>query len=225
MRVSQLLLFLTFCLSLPAFSDNNGPYNRIHLTANAEKKVENDIITANLYAEVQGEDLAKISEEVNRRIQEGMRLAKSYRAIHVQSGNYSTIPVYKDSKIIAWRVRQSIELESSDITSASSLLGKLQNVLALKDMRFTLSPETRTKVEDELSADALAAFEHRASLITEQLHHKHYKIVEIQIHSGNNPQPYVPLARANMAMDTDRFAVITSEQTSRVTVIGTIELE
>ncbi len=218
------VLLLLLPLQLHAH-ETESRYDRINLSASAQQQLQNDTLIATLYAEEEGSDAVQLADSVNKKIRWAVDFIKKHRQIKLQTSAYSTSPVYKNNKIIRWRVRQSITLETRDMTAGSELIGRLQNRLALQSMQFAVSPEARTRADDALISEALSAFERRAKLITEQLKRKRYKIVNINISTSGGARPYRSYARAAVMESVAAPAIEAGEQTVQVNVSGNIELE
>jgi predicted secreted protein len=225
--MKQILFALLLLPALAQSQENETLYNRVHLSASAQTRLANDTIIVNLYAEEEGSSPTQLADIVNKKIQWGVALLKKHPRLRLQTSAYNTSPVYQQNRIKSWRVRQSITIESREMTETSELLAQLQSQLALQSMRFTVSPELKTSADDALIADALAAFGKRAQLVTEQLKRKAYKLVDINIAtSGGNPVFYQRGEMSSMAMKSVTApALEAGEQTIEVTVSGSIELE
>ena len=203
----------------------DGHYDRVHLSASAEQQIENDTIIATLYAEEEGSNPAQLADLVNKKIEWAAKLVKRHKDIKLQTNSYSTHPVYNKNKISRWRVRQSIKLESRNMAKVSELLGQLQDKLALQGIQFAVSSGLKTKTDGGLIADALSAFENRASLVVKQLKRKGYKIVDINISTSGNMRQRNLNVRAAMMESVAAPTVEAGEQTVGVTVSGSVELE
>ncbi len=224
---SALLLLSSFGMSNVWAHDNETHYDRVQLSVSATAQLENDTMVATVYAQEEGAQATELSSIVNKRIRWGLELVKKYPEIKHQTNAYSSDPVYSNNKIKGWRVRQSLRLESQDMTSMSDLLGKLQSELALQSMQFTVSPTSKNKQDEKLIDEALQAFEDRAKQVVKKLSRKNYKIVDINI-STSGAQGIRPRYKMQaMAMDIAESAPVISagEQTVSVTVSGNIELE
>jgi predicted secreted protein len=147
--------------------------------------------------------------------------------VRVKTGGYNTSPVHQDGKIRRWRASQDLILESKDIGAVSDLIGKLQVKLQLRSIGFTVSPESRRAVEDELIREALAAFRKRADLVRESLGANGYQIVRGVVDTGG----WRPIQPRRMAQAAGREATVAppalegGRSELRVSVRGTIELE
>ena len=119
------LLLLPVC-QLAWADEQPLTYDRISLSASASVQVENDTLVAVLYAQREGRDPAKLADEVNQHVRWAVDQAKQAAGITLKTLDYHTSPVYRDGKLSAWRVRQSIRLESTDSAQLSTLIGALQ---------------------------------------------------------------------------------------------------
>ena len=224
---NALLLFSILGINNAWAHDVETHYDRIHLSVSASAQLENDTMVATVFAEEEGSKAAELSNIVNKRIRQGLDLVKTHAEIKHQTNAYSSNPIYNNNKIKGWRVRQSLRLESQDMTLMSDVLGKLQSDLALQSMQFTVSPESKNQEDEKLIDKALQAFENRAQQVVKKLGRKNYKIVDINIStSGARGIPPQYQMRA-MAMDAvvSAPAISAGEQTVSVTVSGNIELE
>ncbi len=229
MRVKLIPLILLLTTGLPMVAtahDANDHYDRVNLSASAQTQVENDIVIAVLYSEEEGNNPVLLADLVNQRIGEAITQVKRHDTIKLQTNSYTTHPIYNNNKIIGWRVRQSIRLESRGMALMSILLGDLQQSLSLQQVSFAVSPELKNSTDDRLIAEALRVFEQRAGNIIRQLGRRDYKIVDLNISTtANRP---VPRHFEMATMSTSRMsapAIESGEQTLQVTVNGQIEME
>lgn len=85
--------------------------------------------------------------------------------------------------------------------AAIELLSRLQAVLAIRGLSFGLTAPARRAAEDELIADALAAFQRRAVLVSSSLQGKSYRIKKLEIETSGGglprPAPFAITARAS----------------------------
>ena len=227
MMTSVFFILGLIMIASPSWAHDETPhYDRIHLSASASTKVENDTVIATLYAEAEGSKAAMLSDEVNKKIRWALTEVKKHNSIKSQTNAYSTNPVYRDNKIWGWRVRQSIRLESRDMVLMSELLGDLQNKLALQGMHFSISADLSNKTDDELIVQALEYFEARALRVSQKLGRKSYRIVDININSAGHSVRRQPQMMRAMAMEKNSSPQVEAgEQTVQVTVSGEVELE
>lgn len=171
-------------------------YDRIAFSVSAEKEVANDVLTAVLYAEQQGKDTAAMADSVNQAITWAMDTAKQETAVEARTLNYTTQPMYTDSRITGWQVRQSIQLTSKDSKVLSNLLGKLQEKLRIEGIGYSVSSEVQGSTEEELINTALANFKKRAEQIKTSMGRAEYRVVRLDVQAINDFQP--PMVRMAM---------------------------
>ena len=229
MKLTHYLFLLVALLSFPAAQahEHAQRYNQISLDATASAEVENDTMVASLFVQEEGAKASELSSQVNRKINWALERLKSHSDIKVETESYSTSPVYKKSQIIAWRVRQSVKLESKDMALMSELIGELQEQLKLDGISFDVSREKREQQTEALIDKALSAFSARAKQIANNLQHDRYKIVNLHVSTSSiTPRHQYRSAGVMMA----EAAVVApdfsgGERTLTVRINGTIELD
>lgn len=223
-HIRNILAAVLFLVATYSQAEENF-YDRVSLDASATAPVANDILVGVLFAEAEGASAAAPGEKVNQDIAWALERSKSTSNIKVQTLNYNTQPVYRNQTQTGWRVRQSMRLESGDSIALSELLGELQSRLKVESISYTVSPEARETAENELIAEALAAFNTRAELIARELGRQSYKIVQINVSANRQqvPRSYARgMAMAEASMSAP--ALEAGEQTLEVSVSGTIEV-
>jgi len=200
-------------------------FNVVNLSAQVEREVANDTIVAMLAVEVEGNDPAALAESVNRSMRDALKLAQGYRSVKTRSGNYQTTPVYDKTRIVRWRVRQELRLESTDFAAATELTGKLQSSLVVTRMTVGLSPELRRQTENALISEAMAAFNERAAIARDSLKAKGYRMKELQVSTGGGHAPRMYAASAAMrAESAPAPAVEAGTSQIQVSVNGSVQL-
>ena len=75
------------------------------------------------------------------------------------SGNQQTYPIYNDkNKLDGWRGRAEVQVSSKDFKAAGELISQLQAKLQLNNLNFTVAPETRRELENQLISKPLPLF-------------------------------------------------------------------
>ncbi len=199
----------------------------VDLTAEASRPAANDMVRATVFAEANGNSPADLARRVNQDIAEGLKVIKSKPGISVKSGRQSTFPVYgQGQKIEGWRMHSELVLESRDAAAVSELLGQLQQMrLAVSGVSQLPTPETRRKVEDEATREAIAAFRQRAAVVAE-VFGKPYTIRHLNIQQSGQmpPMPMLRASRAAMAADAAPPPLEAGESLLTTNVSGQIEL-
>ena len=199
----------------------------IDLTAEASRPAANDMVRATIFAEASGSNPAELARRVNQEIAEGLKVIKAKPGVSVKSGRQSTFPVYgQNQKIESWRIHSELILESRDAAAVSELLGELQQMrLAVSGVSQLPTPETRQKVENEATREAIAAFRQRAAVVAEVLG-KPYKIRHLSIQQSGQMPP-MPVMRASRAMAADAappMPLEAGETLVTTTVSGKVEV-
>ena len=218
--IVALLIGALFSIAAPAGTT-------IDLTAEASRPAANDMVRATVFAEASGSNPAELARRVNQDITEGLKVIKAKPGISVKSGRQSTFPVYgQGQKIEGWRMHSELVLESRDTAAVSELLGQLQQMrLAVSGVSQLPTPETRRKVEDEATREAISAFRQRAAVVAEVLG-KPYKIRHLSIQQSGQmpPMPMFRASRATLAADAAPPPLEAGESLLTTNVSGQIEL-
>lgn len=209
-----------------AAADQNDPTRRVSFHVERGRDVANDWLRAALAVTDEDVDPAALANRVNQLMGWALDVARSEKRVKVQSGGYSTHPVYDKNRIRRWRASQELWIESADFDAATKLVGELQSRLQLESLAFSVSPEQRRKIEDALIEEALAAFQDRAQLVRKKLGASGYQIVLLGIDTPGRPPPPRPMMRTAMAEAAVAPPAVEGG-TSRVTVHvnATIELD
>ncbi len=202
-------------------------FNLVNLTAQAEREVPNDTLTAVLAVDSEGNDPVALADGVNRAMREALKLAQGYRSVKARSLNYQTWPVYDKARIVRWRVRQELRLESGDFAQATELIGKLQSTLVVSGMSVGLSPEARKQAENSLIVEALAAFHERADIVRTTQKAKGYRVKDLQISGGGGGQPRMYAAQRGgvAAASVATPSVEPGASNIQIAVSGTVQLQ
>jgi len=173
-------------------------YNSVELQADVQREVANDTLAASLYVELNDANPAALAAAINKSANEALRVAKEFKSVRVRSGSNQTYPVYTKGNVLqGWRGRAEIRIDSKDFAAASGLIAKLQAGMQLGGLNFSVSPEARRQVENELIVEAIAAFKLRAEIVRGALAGRSYKIQRLSLNSGHiAPPPRVAVARA-----------------------------
>jgi predicted secreted protein len=221
MRFRFILLCALSLLSLPALADDQR-YNQVDFSSKAEQQVANDLMTATLSIEVNDARPDRVAQQINTTLNAALKTAAAFNGIKAFSGSQHTYPVYgkNNHKLEGWRGHAEIRLESRDFGKMGELIAQLQQKMQLQGVQFSISTETRQKVEDALITRAIAAFKQRAKTVTSAMGGVGYKIIHLSINSGGYPRPMLAMAKA--AVPTPQFAG--GESSMSVQVSGTIEV-
>jgi predicted secreted protein len=226
-RLSTVLpALLASVVTTSAIAQESLTYDRVDLSASAQTEIENDLLVAVVYAEVQANDQADAANSVNEAITWAIDKSRDARDVELQTMRYSTRPVYaNDRRIVGWVARQSLRLQATDQEALSDLLGELQERVALESLRYGLSKSVRDSAEEELIGQAIEQFNRRAELVASRLGRPDFRLVHLSIGTapGVRPLEQRQIAFASAA-DVAAPEIEAGTQTVSVTVNGTIEL-
>jgi predicted secreted protein len=214
----------------PAAEKEPTPRDQVSFHLAATREVPNDWVVATLGVEEESADAAALASRVNRRMADALALAKGDQRLSVSSGAYTTHPVYDKSRIVRWRASQDMVVEGADVGAITEIAGKLQaQGLLLRSVAFSVAPETKKRIEEELIVEALGEFRGRAGLIARGLGRRGWNLLSVEIGESGLPPP-VPIYRAQtLAMEAfDKGAPPAFESgrsTLRVDLNATVELE
>lgn len=221
-----LLLAALLVLTSTAYAAEEPQYNRVDFSTEALREVGNDLLQAQMRLEVTDQSPARVAQLLNTTVNEALKKAAAFPAVKAASGNYTTYPIYgKNNRLDGWRGNAQIRLESRDFKAAGELIGELQTSMQLAGVSFTVAPETRRKLEDELVGEGLAAFRKRAEAIRESLGGSGYKIIHVGINSGGyHPQPRMAGMTAMKAMEASAPEFSGGESDLTMQISGSIEI-
>lgn len=222
------LVLAIICHAEAALAQDEPTYDRIDLMANASSEVENDLLIAVVFAEVEDNNQTDAADAVNTAITWAADRARRVTGIDLETMSYSTRPLYANGRrIVGWVARQSLRLESRDAEALSALLGELQERVAVQSINYSVSDEASERAEEALIVEALAQFNRRATLIATELGRPGFRIVRLNVGTaGGRPPGFFDLSAARI--QTAEAAPPTLEagtQTMTVTVSGEIELD
>jgi predicted secreted protein len=201
MRALNWLGIASLALAGSALAADPAPrYNVVELQAEAQREVANDTLAASLYVELNDANPAALANSINKAANEALRVAKDYRTVRARSGSNQTYPVYAKGNVLqGWRGRAEIRIESREFEAVSGLIAKLQAGMQLGNLNFSVSPEARRLAENELIAEAIAAFKARAEIVRGALGGRGYKIQRLNVSSGHSAPPPRMSALRSMA--------------------------
>ena len=232
---AALVAGLPILLWQSAFGQGTNPpaprYNLVELQADAQREVPNDLLAATLFVEETNPNPAALAATLNRVMAEALKVARDFPQVKARSGNNATYPVYapRTTQLQGWRGRAEMRLETRDFASGSALIGKLQAAMQLAGVGFSVSPEARKAAENELIAEAIAAFRGRAEIVQKAMAGKGFRIERLNVSMGQNspPPPRIMMAAARAQSDAAMAAPPVEAGASIVTVTvgGAVEVQ
>lgn len=201
---------------------------KLEFQAQAQRTAANDMGYATAYVELTGPNASEIAQQANTAISAALALAKAKPSITVRTGSSHTSPIYGKTKTAAtniesWRIRSELNLETRNFGALGDLLGQLQNSgMAVSDVSFAPSPETRRKVEDDTAIDAIRIFREKATRYAGALK-RSYRIRSLDINTAGSRQPMLRAAPM-MAAEANEVPLEAGASVVVVNINGQIEL-
>src|SRR5690349_23753728 len=88
-------------------------YNTVELQADVQREVQNDVLNATLYVELNDANPATLASAINKRTNDALRVAKEHPGVRARSGGNHTYPIYsRGNTLQGWRGRAEIRIES-----------------------------------------------------------------------------------------------------------------
>lgn len=221
-RIPAYVIMLLWMGAAAAGQAGHTQYDRIHFQVRSSTEVTNDRMQALLVAHGEDRDPARLADKINRAMQWALERARERKDVQADSRGYRIVPVYQKQVQQGWRGSQGLQLQSGDFQELAALVGELQTRLQVQSIDFAVSPDRRHEVENRLIGQVLGAFGRRADIISKQLGASGYRIVELDINTGNRPPRPVPMMATRESAASPALAAGTS--TLAVTADGVIEL-
>ena len=119
------------------------------LSANGEVKHANDQAHLTLRLDEQDKDRSVAVSRLNQKMKQGIALVKRDDAVAVlTTRGYATTPIYPDEpqkptaklrQIVGWRVSQSLDVVTTNLTALPAMVADAQALYALQGLSFALS--------------------------------------------------------------------------------------
>lgn len=216
------VLFLSTSL---AWGDDGSTV--LQITAHAEHEVENDLMTVSMKAERRATEVSQATSEVNRIMHDALEQVRRTPSIDPRTLGYSTSPVYDRDRSrtdpVAWQVTQALELKGENFEQLTSMTATLQDMgLTITNIQFSISQETRQKLQQELLVEAIRKWQQTAQTMGAALGASHIFPKEITLHDDGfaPPWPVLTMRAADETMASP--AIEAGRSTLRVTVSGQV---
>lgn len=220
------------CLLVATMGNANAEptgYDQLSFQTEVKEEIANDEVRASLYKKAQATDAKTLATTLTNSINKALAIAKRYPGVTVSTGQQSTYPRYdKNDKIIGWTGQANIDIKSTDFAATSQLIADLQETLVMENLNFGVSDIKKAALEQKLMTDASRAFQQQAKNLTRAWDARGYRVVTVNLNTGNNyPRPmYAAMemraTSADASVPTQSFE--SGNSTISVTANGTIEL-
>jgi len=217
MRVRVLLAIAALFASAHALAQEaDQRMTVLHLSQTAERSVIRDLLRIELRVEETGADARSVQTAINRRMAAALDRVRQVQGVRVETGSYNVGEERPQNGPTHWRGSQSVILTGRDADSILKLAGALQSDgLSTSALTYEVASETVRGAEEDLTAEALAALDHRAASIADRMHLAVVRFRDVRVgnaETGGGPVPRL----AAMAMAAP--VAEPGEATVRVTI-------
>lgn len=227
-KLSKVFLLSTALLSLPLYAAENSNNTVVNFEVSAQKPVVQDTLNASLVAQVQGKDLAKLKQKLDRQVSQVLEQLKRYPSIRlVENQRYEYMKTDKEGKFSGWNSGANIRLSSTDFTAMQKLLSQIGNNVAVSALSFSISDKLRQQTGDELLKTALEQAEAKAALIQKNLHRQRYHLQKIEIQQPNEnfqPRVFASFASQDSGVAAQKQTPTAGTRLLNLSVFATVEL-
>ena len=164
-------LFLALLAWPPAGAFAQAPLTRLYLQESASRDVEQNVLVATVQAHAESASPAEAQAAVNGTMLAAVDRARTKAEIRVATGSYSVYQrLDQDNRPVGWVADQDLRLTSKDPAALLELAGSLQEMgLNLIGLGWQVDDDTRRKVQDELTIQAIATLRQRAQAIAKSV--------------------------------------------------------
>jgi predicted secreted protein len=154
-----------------------------------------------LRVEETGPDARSVQTAINRRMAAALDRVRQVQGVKLETGAYNVGEEHPQNVPVRWRGSQSVVLTGKDADSMLKLAGALQSDgLSTSSLTYEVSPETVRGAEEDLTAEALAALDHRAVSIASHMQLAVLRYRDLRVgnaETGGRPMPrFGPMAMA-----------------------------
>ncbi|MFK7852971.1 MAG: SIMPL domain-containing protein [Granulosicoccus sp.] len=222
-----------FCLAPYAQAQTVEPtlFNAFTFSSSASAEIDNDLMTATLLVQDEDKDSAVLANRINVTMAWALDTLEPFTSIKAKTRDYQTYPRYDSSqsrRLIGWRATQSLQLDTEDFEAAGKAIQQLQERLQVQGIKLSVKPASQEIAASALIKRALFAFKGRAALIQESMNAKSYRIVDVDIQTGNaSPALYDQAPRMEMMRSSvaNEPAIEAGSSRMSVQVYGRIQLD
>jgi predicted secreted protein len=152
-----------------------------------------DLLRIELRVEETGADARSVQAAINRRMAAALDRVRQVQGVRVETGSYNVGEERPQNGPTRWRGSQSVILIGKDADSMLKLAGVLQSDgMSTSSLTYDSAPETVRGAEEDLTAEALAALDHRAASIADRMHLAVVRFRDVRVgnaETGGRPVP------------------------------------
>jgi predicted secreted protein len=185
----------------------------LSLTTTASVEVTKDVLGVVFSTTRDGADAQAVQSALKQALDAALAEAKKIAKpgqVEVQTGNFSLYPRYGNPKasgqpsIIGWQGTAELQVQGKDAAAIAQLSGRV-TTMSIARVGYTLSKESREKVEAEVAARAIADWRAKAQQMSQQFGYGGYTVREVNVatnEQGGGPVPMM-MSRAKTMQAAD----------------------
>jgi len=211
------------------------PSGVLNISASASTEVTKDVLAVAFSTMRDGADpqavQSGLKQALDSALAEARKIAKPGQ-VEVQTGNFSLYPRYANPtkaggqpSISGWQGSAELLVQGKDIAAIAQLSGRIQT-LTIARVAYSLSRESREKVESEVTAQAITRWRAKAAQMAQQFGYSGYGVREVNVATNDMPRPPVPMMmKASRAAAADEaLPTEAGKEEVTVTVNGTLQM-
>ena len=206
------------------------PRNVVQLSASGAVDVQQDLLVLTLSTARDGKDAAVVQSQLRQALDAAVLEARRNAEpgqMDVRTGNFSLHPRYsQNSQITGWQGNTELVLEGRDFARITNTAARISS-MAIAQVAFSLSPQQRSKVEQEAQALAIENFKTQAADLTRAFGFADYTLREVSVNSNSyapGPRPRMMAMEAKAMVADAPIAVEAGKSTVTVNVSGSVQM-
>lgn len=207
-----------------------APANVLNLSASAVIEVPQDVLIVVYSTTREGSDAQSVQSGLKQALDAALaeaRKAAQPGQVEVSTGGFRLSPRYgPKSQITGWQGSAELITQGKDTAALAQLSGRI-STMTIARVAHDLSRETRTRVETDATAQAIAKFRAKASDMSRAFGFASYSVREVQVHS-DGPQREAPEAlmrgKAHMSAAAEALPMEPGKATVTAVVTGSVQM-
>ncbi|TDM06541.1 MAG: SIMPL domain-containing protein [Ideonella sp. MAG2] len=207
------------------------PQGVLNLVATATLDVPKDWMTLVLSVSKEGADANAVQNQLKLAVDAALGEARKQARpgqLEVQTGAFSIYPRYNTKGVInGWQGSTEVQIQGRDMTTIGQLTGRITS-MTIASVNYSVSRETREKMEAEVTAMAIARFKNQAQLQAQAFGYGGYSLREVSV-AYDAPDGGHPVMMADMRMAKAEAApampVEAGKGSISATVSGSVQLK
>ncbi|QIW15786.1 hypothetical protein A4G20_05300 [Pasteurellaceae bacterium RH1A] len=187
MKLNKYALMLPLALATAPLMANESEAQKptkpvFHFSAQVERIVEQDLMSASVYSRKEGKNLAPIKKQVSSNLNTVIEAAQKHPSIEVVAEGITNNPSYNSKgKVIGWEAHGNVFLKSKDFDAMAKVLENLNDEIAIDYINFSISPEKAAEIEDQITLEAVQKFQHKAEIVRKGLNAKSFTVGKVEL--------------------------------------------